>query len=271
MKENAPVPEGTFVSPFRVVRERLRVLTEMEEWLERPMQWLGLLWLVIVVIDLIGPSNPIFQYVAIALWILFLMDFVVRFALAPHKLHYLQHNLLTALSLIVPALRVVRLTTIMPALRAARGLKLARMVGSVNRTMASLKVLTKRGGFQYVLLLTLGIVVMGAAGIYTFEKDIAGGGGITDFGTALWWASMMMTTMGSDYWPRSPEGRILAFLLALYAFAVFGYVTATIARFLIGQDTAGEKATSHDRLLRIEREVEHLRARLERVQARPRS
>jgi hypothetical protein len=27
-----------------------------------------------------------------------------------------------------------------------------------------------------------------------------------------------MTTLGSEHWPRPPEGRILTFLLALYAF-----------------------------------------------------
>ncbi len=42
--------------------------------------------------------------------------------------------------------------------------------------------------------------------------------------------------MGSDYWPRTPEGRILCLLLALYAFAVFGYVTATLASYFIGRD-----------------------------------
>jgi voltage-gated potassium channel len=47
---------------------------------------------------------------------------------------------------------------------------------------------------------------------------------------------MLLTTMGSDYWPRSPEGRLLRFVLALYAFAVFGYVTAAIAAYFIGID-----------------------------------
>lgn len=47
---------------------------------------------------------------------------------------------------------------------------------------------------------------------------------------------MIMTTMGSDYWPQTPEGRILCVLLSLYAFAVFGYVTATLASFFIDRD-----------------------------------
>ena len=45
-----------------------------------------------------------------------------------------------------------------------------------------------------------------------------------------------MTTMGAQYWPQTVEGRVLYFLLALYAFAVFGYVTTTLAIFFVGRD-----------------------------------
>jgi voltage-gated potassium channel len=51
---------------------------------------------------------------------------------------------------------------------------------------------------------------------------------------------MIMLTLGSDYWPQSAEGRILCILLSLYAFGIFGYVTATLASFFIGRDAEGE-------------------------------
>src|SRR5690606_16533202 len=87
--------------------------------------------------------------------------------------------------------------------------------------------------FIYVLGLTVMVVLLGAAGILNFEKDV------TDyfqgFGSALWWSAMMVTTMGSDYFPKSPEGRFLAFILAFYGFAIFGYVAATFASFLMSR------------------------------------
>ncbi len=76
--------------------------------------------------------------------------------------------------------------------------------------------------------------------MYAFERDVSGG--LTDYGTALWWTSMILTTMGSDYWPRTLEGRLLCIILALYAFAVFGYVTATIASYFIGRDVEDQKS-----------------------------
>ena len=42
--------------------------------------------------------------------------------------------------------------------------------------------------------------------------------------------------------PKTAEGRVLAFLLAPYAFAPFGYSTATIASFFVGRDRAAAQA-----------------------------
>ena len=47
---------------------------------------------------------------------------------------------------------------------------------------------------------------------------------------------MIITTIGSDYWPKTADGRILAFLLSVYAFSIFGYITAALASLLIGRD-----------------------------------
>jgi voltage-gated potassium channel len=91
-------------------------------------------------------------------------------------------------------------------------------------------------GIGYVVLLTLVVTVVGAAGMYRFELDAPGGPGFADYSTALWWTAMLLTTMGSDYWPATAEGRVLCLVLALYAFAVFGYVTAAIAAYFVGRD-----------------------------------
>jgi voltage-gated potassium channel len=72
--------------------------------------------------------------------------------------------------------------------------------------------------------------------MYAFEHKFPDSA-ITDYGTALWWTAMVMTTIGSDYFPKTAEGRVLCFLLALYAVAVCGYVTAMLATFFVSQDT----------------------------------
>jgi hypothetical protein len=77
--------------------------------------------------------------------------------------------------------------------------------------------------------------------MYAFERDVPESP-LASYGAALWWTAMVMTTMGSDYFPRSAEGRALCVLLALFAFAVFGYVTATLATYFVGRDAAAADA-----------------------------
>ncbi len=77
-----------------------------------------------------------------------------------------------------------------------------------------------------------------------FVKFAEAGSGLHNYGDALWWTAMIMTTMGSEYWPKTAEGRFLGWLLSLYAFAIFGYITATIASYFIGQDKG--KMTPND-------------------------
>jgi voltage-gated potassium channel len=51
---------------------------------------------------------------------------------------------------------------------------------------------------------------------------------------------MLITSIGSEYWPRTAQGRVLCFLISLYGFAVFGYVTATLTSFFIGRDAENQ-------------------------------
>lgn len=49
---------------------------------------------------------------------------------------------------------------------------------------------------------------------------------------------MRATTAGSDFWPLTPEGRVLALLLSIDGLAIFGYIPASLATFFIGQEAA---------------------------------
>ena len=85
-----------------------------------------------------------------------------------------------------------------------------------------------------IVALTVVVTLAGAAGMYTFENENPDGRGLSNYGAALWWTAMIMTTMGSEYWPQTAEGRVLCFLLSLYAFAVFGYAAWCEARMIRG-------------------------------------
>lgn len=222
-------------------QERGQLLQRMQDWLETPMLVLALVWLALLVAELIWGESALFETIGIVIWIVFIIHFALEFVLAPHKLDYLKGNWLTALSLLVPALRLFRALRVFRLLRLARvgrGLRLLRVVSSLNRGMRALGASLNRRGFGYVIALTVLVTLAGAAGMYAFENE----NGLRSYGEALWWTAMIMTTMGSQYWPQTIEGRMLCGFLALYAFGVFGYVTATLATFFVGRDAENAEA-----------------------------
>ena len=244
--------------PQALDRERYELLQRLEDWLELPMLVLAFVWLALLIGELILGENRAFEVIGAIIWVIFILHFVVEFILAPRKAVYLKNNWLTAISLLVPALRIFRIFRVVRLLRltrVARSLRLFRVISSLNRGIRALRSSLERRGFGYVILLTILVVFAGAAGMFTFENHIPGG--LNTYGEAVWWTAMIMTTLGSEYWPQTLEGRVLGYLLALYAFGIFGYVTATLATFFIGRDAENEEAE-----LAGERELVALRKEL---------
>jgi len=247
---------------------RWELLEQVNRFTERPMIALSFLWLGLMIVDITAGLGPLLLLLSNVIWALFVLDFLVEFLIAPRKLAYLRRNWLGAISLALPALRGLRLLPALRLLRAARatrGLLLVRLIGSLNRGMRALGQTLSRRGAGYSIALTGVVTLVGAAGMAVFESPAAVAAelgiaverdvGLASYSDALWWTAMIMTTMGSEYWPRTPEGRILGWLLSLYAFAVFGYITAMIASFFVGQDrdAAPVSVTAEDlELLRAE-------------------
>jgi len=220
-------------------RERESFLEQLERVLEIPFLVLSFLWLVLFVLELVRGLTPLFANLGYIIWALFVIEFIIKFFIAPNKLRYFKRNVITTVALLLPALRVFRLARMFMVLRAtrfARGTQLLGIVGSANRGMRALRKTMSRRGLGYVVMLTILVTMPGAAGMYVFESHA-----FENYFSALWWTAMVMTTMGSGYWPETPEGRVLCFFLALYGFAVFGYVTASIASFFVGRDAEEEE------------------------------
>lgn len=91
-------------------RERLEALAQLENWMEMPMVALGFVWLALLVFELTRGLHPVLVILSLVIWGgVFIVDFALKFILAPHKPRYLAHNWLTAIALFVPALRVFRI------------------------------------------------------------------------------------------------------------------------------------------------------------------
>ena len=243
---------------------RYPALLRFQTALELPMIVLAFVWLALFVAEAVRGETPWMTAASWVIWGCFFVEYVVGFVLAPRKGAYVRRNWLKAVALLAPALRILRLVRVVRVARVAglvRGARMVRIVSSLNRGMRALGRTFGRRGAAYVLVLTVVVTLVGAAGMYAFENE-AGAGGFAGYADALWWTGMVMTTMGSAYWPQTGAGRVLCMLLSLYAFAVFGYVTALLASFFVDRDAAAK--TADPELARVLAELRQLRVDHER-------
>lgn len=245
-------------------RRRLQLLRGLEDWLEKPMLFLSAVWLVLLAVELGWGGNALVQTLSAAIWIAFIVEFALRLALAPQKLKFLAQNLITLVALVVPALRLLRVARVLRLARLARGGTLIRVVAGANRSMNALRRSMGRRGLGYVAALTAVICLLGALGMRQFEGDGPNAAAFKTFGDSLWWTAMILTTMGSQAWPATPEGRLLALLLSVYAFAVFGYVAAALASYFVGRDQEAAQLSRHD-AEKLRAEIRALREQMARL------
>ncbi len=258
----------------KMATERTRLVGHIAALLDGPMTVLAFVWLVLLILDLTHGLTGWLAVLSNVIWVVFIAHFLLELAVAPDRWAYLRRNWLTALALVLPAFRVLRVFRAFRLLKAARVTRstgMLRLVTSLNRGAGALRRGLRQRGFGYVIALTAIVTFAGAGGMYYFENPAAvreegAAGGLSSYGEAVWWTAMTMTTMGSDYFPKTPEGRLLGWLLAVYAFAVFGYITAVIASYLIGPArSAGEAKPAADELAALRAEVAGLRAEMGRL------
>ncbi|AKB44798.1 MULTISPECIES: ion transporter [Methanosarcina] len=234
--------------------ERMELLSQIDSLFDFPLTSLSILWLILIIIDLVSGLSSTLQTLSFFIWGIFIIDFFVELVVSPKMKDYLKENWLVALSLFLPALRILRLFSGLKMVRFAshvRSLHLASVLSSFYRSLRTARQIIEQRGLGYILLLTTLITLLGAAGMYDFERQ-----GFTSYPDALWWTAMIMITAGSNYWPKTIEGKILAFLLSAYAFYIFVYVTAALASLLVGSEKSFSK------------EIEELRSKVQRLSSK---
>jgi voltage-gated potassium channel len=232
------MPDDTFQHDAEQ-SERWELLRWLDRMMAGPLVVLSFVWLALLVLEFVVGTDTRLEVLFYGIWAVFIIEVVVQLVIAPDRVAYLRSNWLKVVALMVPALRALRALSALRFLRAAgaiRSASLLRLITSLNRGMGALSRTLDRTGFVYVIVLTVLVIVVGSAGLLFFEAapEIGAGSPITSYGEALWWTAMAMTTIGAEYAPVTPEGRLVGWLLSVYAIGVFGYVTATIASHFLG-------------------------------------
>lgn len=245
-------------------------LKKLARHLERPMLVLGFVWLLVVISELVNGVSPALTILGTALWALFVIYFGLRFLLAVNKGLFLRRNWLFIIAILVPALRLIPFLESLPlarALTATAGIQIVWIFASADQGLRSLRRSLGNAGVSYVLTFTVVVLLAGAAGMFHFEQNSPGPQGIHTYPKALWWVAMQMTNIGSGFLPMTSGGQVLALGISIFAFAMFGYLTAIFAAFFIGQKAKDPKSEipNQKTILQLADEVTLLRKSVEEV------
>jgi voltage-gated potassium channel len=195
------------------------------------------------------------------IWAAFGIDFFVRLALAPNKMQFLRNDWIAAVALVIPFLRVLRIFTIA---RAAPTVQLSGIVSGGKRGTDWLHHTLGLHPALYIGLLTLFLMALSSAGMYGIEHTHPDAN-IVSLSDSIWWTTATLTTIGSELYPVSSEGRMLAIFIMVYSLGFAGYVAGTFAAALLGVGPAGQMAPPADSetLKDLREEIHALRRQLE--------
>lgn len=194
-----------------------------ERWSTLPLAVLAFVYLGLYALEVLADMPPAtFMDVLVVndvIWGIFIVDFAVRFAIANHKWRFVKRNMVELISLILPFFRAFRMFRVIIA------------IGFLTRVAQSLQ-----GKINLYLGLILPLLVFTCSlGVYEAEHK-APGANITNFGDAVWWAFVTITTIGyGDYYPVTFEGRAIAVLLMLSGLALVSLITISLGSWFLSR------------------------------------
>jgi voltage-gated potassium channel len=232
--------------------ERAALAQRWERATDWPLMVAAVVFLAAYAVPVLDPNLPTWllnlcQWLSWITWAVFVIDFIVRLALADERLRYLARHWYDLLVIVLPLLRPLRLLRLIPLLSVLNRRAQTRLRGRVAIYVA--------GGASL-------LAFCAALAVLDVERSDPNAN-ITDFGDAICWAVTTMTTVGyGDRYPVTGVGRLVAFGLMVGGIALLGTVTATLASWLV-ETVAAEKEQAED----LQVTVRRLEAKIDRLAA----
>lgn len=141
--------------------------------LEGPGTFLAIVFAVALAAELVitaqaGSVPRPLGWLLVAIWTFFILQFLLGIAIAPDRVRYLRRNWLTAISLVVPFFRAVRVLRVFGSLRAINGVRALAGFNRAARTLQSVLAWTRAG---YAVALAATAVLLGSAAVLMFEAE----------------------------------------------------------------------------------------------------
>jgi voltage-gated potassium channel len=246
MTDTAPIPAAT----------RLQRWEAMSEW---PLAAIALAFLIDyswwVLAQPQGLTAEVLNGLMLVLYLVFVVDYCARLALATDRRDWFIHHLLDLAVVAVPFLRPLRV------------LRLIVLFGALQRAMGEAtrgRVIAYTGASAVLLVYVASLAILEAE-----RSDPQSP--INNFGDAVWWSVSTITSVGyGDLAPVTLAGRLIAVMLMLGGISLIGVITATVASWIVQrvtEDDEAQQAATSEHIDQLRDEIIRLRERMDREQA----
>jgi voltage-gated potassium channel len=239
-------------------------VTQQQRWIERtewPLALAGVAFVICYAVEVLvqpgGASRDLLEGVIFITWVAFVVDYLVRLALAEERPRWFLRHLPDLLIVALPVLRPLRLLRLLAVLAV-----LHRVAGQAIRGRV----------LAYTVFACLMLIFVASLAILDSERG-SSEATIRTFGDALWWSITTVTTIGyGDYSPTTVTGRMIAVGLMIGGISLIGVVTASIATWIVERvnetDEANLAATKRQ-IDALHDDVRELRADIARLASQP--
>jgi voltage-gated potassium channel len=246
------------------VDERSKRVERFFNW---PVIIAAMLVIPVIIIEYTAVSDTVKSIATVcnwAIWLVFAAELVAMLWVVPNRWHWLVHNPLDVLIVVLTP------PILPPGLQSLRVLRLLRLLRLVKLAQVSRRVFSFQG-LRYAALLALLTIIAGGAAFAAADK-----GHDLNLWDGVFWAVGTMTTVGSNIQPDSTLGRIIAMVVMLVGIGFVALLTGAIAERFLGPEIkeqigeveveAEQEATQHERhilatLHRIEERLDRLEQR----------
>lgn len=189
------------------------------------MSVLALVVVVLVLIDLSQGLNQWQKLLDQVILIIFAIDYLVRFFLAPKKLFFVRTNICDFIA-IFPFHTVFRLFKVAALSKLTLFAKLPRAFAFLYRPLKKARRFFDTNGFKYVVFVATIMILIGGVLIHFAEG--------MSYGDGIWWAFVTATTVGyGDISPSTLYGRVIAMILMLLGIGLIGSITSTLTSYFL--------------------------------------
>jgi voltage-gated potassium channel len=193
-----------------------------------------------VITDPPSSVTLVLEFIDFGICIIFLADWAIFFVAAGDKWDYTKRRIVDLIASI-PFLQVLRPFRIFRIVRLVRVLRFVRGMKAIRPVLGFLARNRARSAFVLYLMITIVVYFYCSIGLYNFEKGV--NQQIHGFGDILWMSFTTLTTVGyGDLYPITTGGRLMAGVLILTGFGLFGLLTAEFAAFILKRVKGEEKS-----------------------------